>query len=85
MRGGLGRTRTSNQTVMVRARNILVPQGLSPRDAEVRVDEPKNRIIAIILADGVYAPDIDGHDRPFTPACMPSILVTRRNLARSLD
>ena len=53
LRGGLGRTRTSNQTVMVRARTIFVPQGLSSRDAEVRVDEPKNRIIAIILADGV--------------------------------
>jgi hypothetical protein len=60
-------------------------KGPSPRNAEVRGDEPKNRIIAIILADGVYAPDIDGHDRPFTPACMPSMLVTRRNLARSLD
>jgi hypothetical protein len=40
-------------------------KGPSPRNAEVRGDEPKNRIIAIILADGVYDPDIDGHDRPF--------------------
>ena len=34
LRGGLGRTRTSNQTVMVRTRRTLVPQRLSSRDAE---------------------------------------------------